>query len=167
MNITRNICIILATSAFIISACSEKKNQDNNTKKKITTQTKTEVTKKTPTSSKTSTSVTPPKTAEKPAPKPLTPGDPVRGKKKFVACVPCHGATGAGDGAAAAALNPKPRNFTDPAWQKAVTDESLEKVILGGGPAIGKSPLMPPNPNLKDDPQTLKDLVAFIRTLKK
>ena len=28
------------------------------------------------------------------------------------ACFSCHGATGEGDGAAAAALNPKPRSFT-------------------------------------------------------
>lgn len=36
-----------------------------------------------------------------------------RGKEVFTAqCVVCHGAEGKGDGAAAAALNPKPRNFT-------------------------------------------------------
>lgn len=36
-----------------------------------------------------------------------------RGKEMFGQnCVSCHGAEGKGDGAAAAALNPKPRNFT-------------------------------------------------------
>ncbi|NDF14779.1 hypothetical protein EB061_05600, partial [bacterium] len=35
------------------------------------------------------------------------------GKELFAAqCVTCHGAGGAGDGVAAAGLNPKPRNFT-------------------------------------------------------
>jgi caa(3)-type oxidase subunit IV len=42
-----------------------------------------------------------------------------RGKEIFMAqCTVCHGATGQGDGAAAAALNPKPRNFhQDTGWK--------------------------------------------------
>jgi len=41
-------------------------------------------------------------------------GDAKAGKAKYdTLCVGCHGATGKGDGAAAAALNPKPGNFTD------------------------------------------------------
>ncbi|MBK7535711.1 MAG: c-type cytochrome [Myxococcales bacterium] len=65
-------------------------------------------------------------------------------------CVPCHGAGGRGDGPAAAALNPKPRNFTDRGWQKSVTDIHIEKVIFQGGPSVGKSPLMPAHADLKD-----------------
>ena len=43
-----------------------------------------------------------------------TKGDPKAGKAKYDAnCVGCHGATGKGDGAAAAALNPKPQDHTD------------------------------------------------------
>ncbi|HEY3495923.1 MAG TPA: c-type cytochrome, partial [Polyangiaceae bacterium] len=38
-------------------------------------------------------------------------------------CVVCHGEKGHGDGPGAAALNPKPRDYTDPAWQGSVTDE--------------------------------------------
>ena len=42
-----------------------------------------------------------------------------KGKQVFAQnCVTCHGAAGKGDGAAAAALNPKPRNFSEDAGWK-------------------------------------------------
>lgn len=79
-------------------------------------------------------------------------------------CSVCHGASGKGDGAGAAALNPKPRDYTDAAWQKSVTDDVLTKVILEGGQSIGKSPLMAPSPDLKDKPEVVKALVAKVRS---
>jgi mono/diheme cytochrome c family protein len=79
-------------------------------------------------------------------------------------CVTCHGATGKGDGAAAAALNPKPRDYGDKAWQAATTDDAIAKAIVEGGAAVGKSPLMPPNPDLKDKPEVVKALVAKVRS---
>jgi cytochrome c5 len=79
-------------------------------------------------------------------------------------CVTCHGATGLGDGAAAAALNPKPRTYADKAWQDSVKDEDLAKAIIEGGAAIGKSPLMPPNPDLKDKPAVVSEIVKIIRS---
>lgn len=78
-------------------------------------------------------------------------------------CVTCHGATGIGDGIGAAALNPKPRNYTDKAWQKSVTDEFLAKIIVQGGAAAGKSNLMPASPDLADKPEVVKGLVAIVR----
>jgi len=78
-------------------------------------------------------------------------------------CVLCHGATGKGDGAASAALNPKPRAFGDPAWQKSVTDEHIDKIILSGGPAVGKSPLMPANPDLSGKPDVIHALRDIVR----
>ena len=77
-------------------------------------------------------------------------------------CVPCHGATGHGDGPGAAALNPKPRNYTDTTWQKSITDDQIRKTILYGGAAVGKSPLMPANPDLDGKPE-LDGLVAIVR----
>ena len=65
-------------------------------------------------------------------------------------CVPCHGENGHGDGINAATLNPKPRNFADPEWQKSVTDTELLKAIKEGGAAVGKSVGMPANPDIKD-----------------
>jgi len=59
-------------------------------------------------------------------------------------CGPCHGEGGAGDGPAAAALDPSPANFTDPAFwaQERVTHEHIVSVITDGGAANGRSALM-------------------------
>lgn len=93
---------------------------------------------------------------------------PSGGAKEIFAsrCVTCHGESGKGDGAAAVALNPKPQDYTDKAWQAKVTDEELKKVIVGGGAAVGKSPAMPPNPDLEGKPD-LDALVAMIRAFGK
>jgi len=78
-------------------------------------------------------------------------------------CSTCHGKTGIGDGAVAAMLNPKPRDYTDKAWQKTVTDEFLTKIIVQGGAAVGKSVLMPANADLADKPEVVAGLVKIIR----
>jgi caa(3)-type oxidase subunit IV len=66
-------------------------------------------------------------------------------------CGSCHGAAGDGTGPAGAALNPKPANFTDPAFwaeqnlnpQFPVRDRArIIQVITNGGASVGKSPLM-------------------------
>jgi mono/diheme cytochrome c family protein len=78
-------------------------------------------------------------------------------------CALCHGPAGKGDGPGGAALNPKPRDLGDPAWQKSVTDEHIETIIRGGGGAVGKSPLMPANPDLNAKPDVVKALRAMVR----
>src|SRR5262245_60482839 len=55
-------------------------------------------------------------------------------------CATCHGEDGTGNGPGAAALNPKPRNYTDKAWQAKVGDDEIKRAILGGGGAVGLSP---------------------------
>ncbi len=77
-------------------------------------------------------------------------------------CLPCHGATGLGDGPAAAALDPKPRSFADKAWQDATTDAQIALVVAQGGPSVGKSGLMPPQPDLAGTP-ALQQLVQIVR----
>lgn len=79
-------------------------------------------------------------------------------------CVTCHGQTGRGNGPGAANLNPKPRAFGDPEWQKSVTDEEIEKVIVYGGAAVGKSPAMAANPDLAAKPELVKALRAVVRS---
>jgi mono/diheme cytochrome c family protein len=83
-------------------------------------------------------------------------------------CAMCHGMSGMGDGQAAATLNPKPRNYTDAAWQASVTDEEIKKTIMLGGQATGKSAAMPAwSSQLKDQPEVLDGLVQIIRGFKK
>ena len=79
-------------------------------------------------------------------------------------CAACHGVNGNGDGIAAAALNPKPRAYSDKSWQASVDDSHIAKVIVEGGAAVGKSAMMPANPDLKNKPEVVKALVAKIRT---
>ena len=92
--------------------------------------------------------------------------NPGKGKAIFTqSCASCHGLAGKGDGAAAAALNPKPANLTDKAVMSKLDDAALTKVITKGGTALGKSPLMPAFSQLKD--QDVKDLISYIRSLAK
>lgn len=80
-------------------------------------------------------------------------------------CVPCHGESGQGDGAASASLNPRPRDFTDAEWQSSVDDAHIERIIQYGGAAVGKSPAMPANPDLQSKPEVVEALRAYIRGL--
>ncbi len=80
-------------------------------------------------------------------------------------CAACHGARGAGDGPGSAGLVPKPRNLQDPEWQAEVTDDHIEKIILYGGAAVGKSPAMPANPDLMAKKPVVVALRDHIRGL--
>lgn len=82
-------------------------------------------------------------------------------------CVLCHGAGGKGDGVGAAGLNPKPRDMTKAEWQKSVTDAHIAKVIIGGGPSVGLSASMPPNPDLADKKPIVDELVKIVRGMQK
>lgn len=78
-------------------------------------------------------------------------------------CTPCHGEKGHGDGSASSTLNPKPRNFGDPEWQKSVTDDHIVKIIKMGGAAVGKSAAMPSNPDLMNSNQVVAALKNKVR----
>lgn len=92
-------------------------------------------------------------------------GDPRAGKQRYdLLCASCHGATGKGDGPAAPALTPKPRNHADGKYMNALTDKYLFDIIKGGGASVGKSPLMPPWASQLSD-QDIRNVMAYIRTL--
>lgn len=108
--------------------------------------------------------------AQAPAASVTQPASPITPQVKTIyqaRCLVCHGATGAGDGTGAAALNPKPRDFSDPTWQASVTDDHIKKVIVEGGVAVGKSAGMPAHDDLKSKSDVMTGLVALIRSYKK
>ncbi|MBV8212349.1 MAG: cytochrome c [Verrucomicrobia bacterium] len=78
-------------------------------------------------------------------------------------CFVCHGRGGKGDGPSATGLAEKPQDLTDSNWQRTTSDDRIRSVIQGGGPAIGKTGAMPPNPDLTQE--QIQGLVAFVRSL--
>jgi mono/diheme cytochrome c family protein len=65
-----------------------------------------------------------------------------KGKEIFdIQCKPCHGEKGAGNGIAAATLNPKPRNYAAPPseWKNGKNMEGITKTLNNG---IPKSPMV-------------------------
>lgn len=116
--------------------------------------------------SSTATSATTAAAEAAPAPAGITEANRAQAREIFGSrCTPCHGPQGGGDGPASKGLTPPPRNFTDAAWQGSVTDEHIEKIVQYGGAAVGKSPAMPPNPDLS--PEVAAALREHIRSLKK
>jgi mono/diheme cytochrome c family protein len=108
----------------------------------------------------------------KPESGPKNAGTPMSGDERARAmfesiCATCHGISGRGDGQAASSLPVKPRNYTDAAWQASVTDDQIKQIIISGGQAMGKSPLMPANPELAKDPEKLDGLLKIIRAFGK
>ena len=86
-------------------------------------------------------------------------GNAANGKKLAETnCVSCHGAGGKGDGPAAAALNPKPADWTSAKVQKETDGELFWKISNGRGP-------MPPWKHLSDKDRW--DLVAHVKSLGK
>jgi high-affinity iron transporter len=63
------------------------------------------------------------------------------GKKVYgERCFACHGATGGGDGPAAAAIVPPPRNFHDPVFWRGRTPAQLKLTVRDGRPGTMMAP---------------------------
>jgi mono/diheme cytochrome c family protein len=85
-------------------------------------------------------------------------------KKEFVRfCSKCHGTGGKGDGPQADALSTKPRDFTDCARMKGISDDVAFTAIKEGGEAAHLSKDMPAWKDGMDDGE-IHDLIAYIRT---
>jgi hypothetical protein len=78
-------------------------------------------------------------------------------------CVPCHGATGKGDGPAVKKLTNKPGDLTNPEFQKSLSDDDIYNIILYGGPGVGKSIDMPSYGDLQGRWDILGEIVKTIR----
>jgi len=81
-------------------------------------------------------------------------------------CSTCHGAEGKGDGAASAALDPKPADFSKAEFWASRDDALIKKVIKEGGAAVGKSAMMAPWGSVLNDAQ-IDAVIAHIKTFKK
>ena len=79
-------------------------------------------------------------------------------------CSACHGPQGKGNGPAAAAMRPKPRDHTDGTYMNTLDDMHLRKVIGEGGTAVGRSPLMP-SWDTPLTPEQISDVIAYLRML--
>ena len=95
-------------------------------------------------------------------------GDPEAGKKLYEQfCLPCHGATGKGDGPVGQYLPVKPADYSKSMSQYG--DKWAEyyfKIIKEGGAAIGRSPLMAPwGGQLKEG--DIWDVISYVETLSK
>ena len=81
-------------------------------------------------------------------------------------CVACHGADGKADGPGALAMNPRPRNFTDKAWQAKTPDENIIRILNEGGAALGMSASMAAWKGILTD-EEIKGMVGVIRSFAK
>jgi len=85
-------------------------------------------------------------------------------------CVTCHGATGKGDGVAAAALNPKPADFSAGAFKYDANSngtkgdvDDIKAIVHDGAAKHGGSPLMAPWPMLSAD--QLQAVAEYVKSL--
>ena len=90
------------------------------------------------------------------------PADLTRGKEVYeTRCAPCHGDRGAGDGPAAAAIEPKPRNFLAPEFWQGRTTVQLRLVVRKGRPGT----LMAPFEGALSEAE-IDDVVAYVETFR-
>lgn len=81
-----------------------------------------------------------------------------------VYCSRCHGDTGHGDGADAATLKTRPRDFTDCAAMSKISDDTMFKAIKEGGAAVGLPEDMPSwAAGLSDD--DIRAVMKYVRHL--
>jgi mono/diheme cytochrome c family protein len=78
-------------------------------------------------------------------------------------CNKCHGPGGRGDGPSASSLATNPQDFANCAAMQKISDDTMFKVIKGGGAAAGLPGDMPSWSDGLSDPE-IHDLVAFVRT---
>lgn len=80
-------------------------------------------------------------------------------------CAQCHGTAGDGKGVNVTKdFATDPRNFTSKEDMEKRSDDEIRTVIKDGGPAISKSPLMPPWGNTLSAKE-VDDLLGYIRKL--
>jgi high-affinity iron transporter len=87
-------------------------------------------------------------------------GDVVKGRTLYNAsCMACHGMKGDGKGPAAAALSPRPTDFTAPAFWTGRTDEALKASVRAGKPGTAMMPFS------RLSEADLDDISTYLRSL--
>ncbi len=81
-------------------------------------------------------------------------------------CAACHGAQGAGDGPAAASLNPKPTDLTDPTIMGQMDDNYLYWRISEGGAMAPFNSSMPAWKDTLEEEQ-IWQVIVYLRTLER
>lgn len=98
-------------------------------------------------------------------PLPATPENIVKGKAVFEGkgtCFTCHGLSGKGDGDAGKALDPTPRDFSNPQFHGLRTDGEMFWVIKNGTAGTG---MIAYNPAMITDEETWQ-VILYERTFK-
>lgn len=78
-------------------------------------------------------------------------------------CAKCHGPEGHGDGPSASSLATNPQDFANCAAMQKISDDTMFKVIKGGGASAGLPGDMPSWSDGLSDPE-IHGLVTFVRT---
>ena len=78
-------------------------------------------------------------------------------------CTPCHGLAGNGKGINVPFMSVQPRDHTDTREMGTRSDQDLFNAITGGGPAVGKSALMPPWRAVLSDDRSVAPSFKFNR----
>lgn len=81
-------------------------------------------------------------------------------------CVLCHGQTGEADGFNSFSLNTQPARHADATVMATLSDTQIQLIIRDGGPALERSPEMPPWGGVLTNKE-ISDLTDYIRTLAK
>ncbi len=79
-------------------------------------------------------------------------------------CTPCHGVAGNGKGINVVAMAVQPRDHTDTREMRTRSDQDLFNAIKNGGPAVGKSVLMPAWRAILSD-EEIERMVEYLREL--
>jgi caa(3)-type oxidase subunit IV len=82
-----------------------------------------------------------------------------------VVCASCHGTAGDGTGPAGLALNPRPADFTDPAFWATRDMARIVTVIRDGAAAVGGSPLMV-GWSASFSPEQIQQLAEYVATFR-
>ncbi|MGE0642097.1 MAG: cytochrome c [Nitrospira sp.] len=94
-------------------------------------------------------------------------GNIAKGKALFEGrgmCIKCHGTEGRGNGRLAEFLDPSPRNFTNPEWQKSRSDGELLWIIKNGSEGTGMVSMAPSEISIEEAWYVITYIRTFVKS---